>query len=61
MAGSFILGSQSDLISDVEEKVMEWSKDKLEEKRVLLYNENKMPISSKEIGTVPANLSVQVC
>jgi Uncharacterized vancomycin resistance protein len=37
-------------VSGAEEKVKEWSKDKLEETRVLLYNETEIPISLKDMG-----------
>ncbi|WP_075364591.1 VanW family protein [Desulfosporosinus metallidurans] len=36
--------------SEAEEKIKEWAKDKLEETRVLLYNETEMPITLKDMG-----------
>ncbi|MDP4126101.1 MAG: VanW family protein [Bacillota bacterium] len=36
--------------SEVGEKVEEWSKDKLEETRILLYNKTRVPITLKDIG-----------
>lgn len=38
------------LASEVPAKVDGWAKDKLEETRVLLYNEKEIPISLKDIG-----------
>jgi len=35
---------------EVQTKIMDWSRDKLEEKRVLLYNETEIPITLKDLG-----------
>ena len=36
--------------SEAEEKIKAWSKDKLEETRVLLYNETEIPLTLNEMG-----------
>lgn len=36
--------------TEAKEKIKEWSKDKLEETRVLLYNETEIPITLKDMG-----------
>lgn len=38
------------LAIEAPEKIEDWAKDKLEETRVLLYNEKEIPISLKEMG-----------
>lgn len=43
-------------VSEAPIKIEEWAKDKLEETRVLLYNETEIPITLKEIGV---NLDTQ--
>ncbi|MGC7873687.1 VanW family protein [Desulfosporosinus sp. SYSU MS00001] len=37
-------------VSEASSKINDWAKDKLEESRVLLYNETEIPITLKELG-----------
>ncbi|KLU66440.1 vancomycin B-type resistance protein VanW [Desulfosporosinus acididurans] len=37
-------------VSEASRKINDWAKDKLEESRVLLYNETEIPITLKELG-----------
>ncbi|WP_242975921.1 VanW family protein [Desulfosporosinus sp. FKB] len=37
-------------VSEASSKINDWAKDKLEESRILLYNETEIPITLKELG-----------